>query len=217
MYGAGGGPAVTHTWNCVRGKCPHDCSYCYMRRYRLGTPRLVQAELLKTDLGENNFIFVGSSTDLFASAIQDDWIKSVLEKCQKHPKNTYLFQSKNPENMLRFTAYFPPKVIIGTTLETNRPVPKEISKAPDPAVRARYLNHFTQTRMVSIEPIMDFDLKPFSDMIKRLLPDFVSIGADSQRSGLPEPDPDKVKALILELKKITNVKLKSNLGRLLNG
>jgi DNA repair photolyase len=27
-------PFVTHTWNPIRGKCPHDCSYCYMKNDR---------------------------------------------------------------------------------------------------------------------------------------------------------------------------------------
>ena len=26
-------PFVTHTWNPIRGKCPHDCLYCYMKVY----------------------------------------------------------------------------------------------------------------------------------------------------------------------------------------
>ncbi len=28
MYGF-----VTHTWNPVKGICPHNCSYCYMRKW----------------------------------------------------------------------------------------------------------------------------------------------------------------------------------------
>lgn len=24
---------VSHTWNPVKGKCPHDCNYCYMKRF----------------------------------------------------------------------------------------------------------------------------------------------------------------------------------------
>ena len=23
---------VTHTWNPIKGKCYHDCSYCYMKK-----------------------------------------------------------------------------------------------------------------------------------------------------------------------------------------
>ena len=24
---------VTHTWNTVKGECPHGCTYCYMHRW----------------------------------------------------------------------------------------------------------------------------------------------------------------------------------------
>lgn len=24
---------VTHTWNTIKGECPHDCSYCYMKKW----------------------------------------------------------------------------------------------------------------------------------------------------------------------------------------
>ncbi len=41
--------------------------------------------------------------------------------------------------------------------------------------------------MVTIEPIMDFDLEPFVEMIKNTKPKFVNIGADSKGHNLPEP------------------------------
>ena len=54
---------VNKTWNVIKGKCPHDCKYCYMKRFPQKDVRLDKKEL-KTDLGENNFIFVGSSCDM---------------------------------------------------------------------------------------------------------------------------------------------------------
>ena len=24
---------ITHTWNTIKGECPHGCSYCYMKRW----------------------------------------------------------------------------------------------------------------------------------------------------------------------------------------
>ena len=57
---------VTHTWNTVKGRCPHDCSYCYMKRWGKQRDPYFDRRELKTDLGEGNFIFVGSSCDIFA-------------------------------------------------------------------------------------------------------------------------------------------------------
>ena len=69
--------------------------------------------------------------------------------------------------------------------------------------------------MVSIEPIMDFDLEVMVKWMQEIKPEFVSIGADSGNNHLPEPTPEKVKALIEALQEFTFVKIKDNLKRLL--
>jgi len=208
MYGF-----VTHTWNAVKGKCPHDCSYCYMKVFPQGKLHFDEKEL-KTNLGEGNFIFVGSSCDMWAKKIPLEWIVEILEHCRKHPKNTYLFQTKNPE---RFIPYqnknlFPDKSIFGTTIESNHT--KGLSKAPSVNYRAFCMKKVKGRKFVTIEPICDFDLKPFVKMIKSIKPNFVNIGADSKGHGLNEPSWDKVQELIKELEKFTEVRIKDNLNRL---
>jgi hypothetical protein len=69
--------------------------------------------------------------------------------------------------------------------------------------------------MISIEPILDFDLDEFLPGIKNVSPKFVSIGADSKGHNLPEPPAGKVKELIQELQKFTEVKVKDNLKRIM--
>jgi len=206
-------PWVTHTWNPIKGKCPHDCSYCYMKRFPQGELRLDE-KALKDNLGESNFIFVGSSCDMFAKEIPTEWIKRVLTYCLKYSDNKYLFQTKNPQRMYWFYthSWFPTNSIFGTTIETNRPY--NLSKAPDKIQRARWLSKFKNT-MCSVEPIMDFDTLILLNWIKQINPEFISIGADSKNHNLPEPSPEKVNDLIKELKKFTKVKVKDNLKRLL--
>ena len=87
---------VTHTWNTVKGKCPHDCSYCYMKRWKNQKKIRFDSKELETDLGKGNFIFVGSSCDLFAHDILYEWIIKTMEHLKRFD-NKYLFQSKNPE------------------------------------------------------------------------------------------------------------------------
>jgi hypothetical protein len=180
-----------------------------MKGFAKGEPRLVEKEL-EADLGEGNFIFVESAIDMFAGEIIVGWIHKVLEHCYKF-KNTYLFQSKAPENMIGWT--FPQDVILGTTLETDRCY-SGISLAPEPFERACALKKVNCKKMVSIEPIMDFDLDEFVGMIDMVDPNFISIGADSKDHHLPEPSRDKVLALLDGLTKY-EVKLKSNLKRIL--
>jgi len=211
-------PWVTNTWNVIKGKCPHDCSYCYMKLYLQKDIRFDASEL-KTDLGEGRFIFVGSSCDMWADAISLSWIVPILGRCIDAPSNRYLFQSKNPA---RFEVHpFPKDTILGTTIETNREyhtdVPFPLSKAPQTIKRVEAMIRYKEPKMVSIEPILDFDLPEMTNFIKWIEPEFVSIGADSQNHHLPEPKPDKIKTLIEELRKFTDVRLKDNLKRLSEG
>lgn len=202
---------ITHTWNPIRGKCPHDCSYCYMKRFPQKRMRLEEKEF-NQDLGEGKCIFIGSSTDMFADVVPTAYIIAVLEYCNKFPENTYLFQSKNPKRMQSIAFTFPPKTIFGTTLETNRDL--KVSKAPTPIDRTRAMYGLSRI-MISVEPVMDFDLDVFFEMLSSLEPEFVSIGADSGGHNLPEPSPKKLKALIEKLRGVTEVRIKSNLNRIL--
>ena len=120
-------PWVTHTWNVIKGKCPHDCSYCYMKRFPQGELRFDEKEL-KRNLGEGNFIFVGSSCDMWAESISGVWIGEILGRCYQYPENKYLFQSKNPDRFLNAIDWFSPNMALATTIETNRNY--NISKAP---------------------------------------------------------------------------------------
>lgn len=209
-------PFVTHTWNIIRGKCPHECTYCYMQRFwemQHSTKQTFVEKELKTNLGEGNYIFVGSSTDMFAESVPSEWIDKVIEHCRKYPNNTYIFQSKNPQRFHVWLNSFPPKTILGTTIETNCFVDK-VSCVPDPVDRAFEMSKLRCDKMVSIEPIMNFDLEALVYFIEMIKPKFVSIGADSQGHNLPEPSTEKLNALITELRKFTDVRIKSNLKRL---
>lgn len=222
-------PWVTHTWNPIRG-CLHGCTYCYIKSIPNydSKPRLVEKEL-KYSLGEDNTIFVGSASDMFGDWVPAEWIRSVLRHTFRF-NNNYLFQTKNPRRFAEFAPLFPYKTILGTTIETNRKT--RLSLAPPFSERVRELRrislliypieiaegalsyrHFDT--MVSIEPIMDFDLKELVDGICTIQPKFVSVGADSKRHSLPEPSPEKLRNLLEILEKFTEVRVKKNLRRLL--
>jgi len=63
--------------------------------------------------------------------------------------------------------------------------------------------------MVSIEPIMDFDLDDLVKEIESTRPIFVYVGYDNYNYGLPEPLLPKTKALITKLQRFTEVRTKS--------
>ena len=206
---------LTHTFNVIKGRCPHDCSYCYMKRFKQNKIRLDTKEF-STNLGKGNFIFVGSSCDIFAAEIKGDWIGEVLEYCRFFSDNKYLFQSKNPSAMLDWIKDFPPNSILGTTIETDRFYSDHMGNAPWPKSRAVYMNKIAKMypTMVTIEPIMAFDLEVLVDLVHLCRPQWVNVGADSGGNNLPEPVSVEVEALISGLKKFTEVKAKKNLARL---
>ena len=210
---------ITHTWNTIKGECPHGCSYCYMKRWSKQPPLHFDEKELKTDLGKGNFIFVGSSCDMFAEKVPFDWVHKTLEHCKKHPENEYLLQTKNPDKLAMFFQTLLNKYFsLCTTLETNRTYRAIMNTSP--SILDRVLSFAkipAERKYITIEPIMDFDLPEFIEMIQHCLPVQVNIGADSspKRNKLPEPPKEKILALIDELEKFTTVVQKKNLHRLL--
>ena len=203
---------ITYTWNTVKGECPHNCSYCYMkRRGKLNPVRFDESEL-KTDLGNGNFIFVGSSCDMFAGGIPHEWIQRTLNHCSKFD-NQYLFQTKNTFRLEGNGLIFPDGSVYCTTIETNRFYKDIMGNCPKPSDRAY---HLPSASYVTIEPIIDFDLNDMVALIGLCNPIQVNIGADSGNNGLPEPPKEKILALIDALGKFTIVKKKTNLKRLLS-
>ena len=94
-----------------------------------GEARLDAGELANACLGSGNFIFVGSSIDMFAQDIPDSWIKTVLDYCDEY--NRYLFQSKNPARILEYLDHpVFKRSVVCTTIETNRSYPEIMRNSP---------------------------------------------------------------------------------------
>jgi len=211
---------ITHTWNPIKGRCLHNCLYCYMKRiYPNATqPRLAKNELY-IDFGKGNKIFIGSSTDLFAVNIPSEWIFKILDFCQQsnvpEMPNTFLLQSKNPKRFLEFINHsLMAHVEFCTTLETNRYYPDIMNNAPRIEERVEAMAKIAELgfkTMVTAEPLMDFDLGEFVELIRRCKPYQVNIGRNSIRDIiLPEPDPKKVHDLVTSLRAFTRVEIKKN-------
>ncbi len=213
---------VTHTWNPANGRCEHDCSYCYVKRGRSGgwshDIKLMRA--IDDSLGEGKTIFVCSQTDLFGEWVPREIIERVLEQCRKYPLNRYLFQSKNPARFLEFMNDMPEDRVFCTTIETNRAM-DDISTAPNVTQRFKAmcaLKEAGNLTSVTIEPIIDFDVDEMLEGMKALNADWISIGADSKGSGLPEPPKDKVVDLIRGMMRAgIKIEQKRNLDRMLRG
>ena len=210
-------PFIDATWNAIKGECPHLCGYCYMNRWGKQKPPRLDRDELKTDLGEDQFIFVGSSCDIFANEIPYVWLFDTLKHCNRYPKNKYLFQSKNPEGFDAVAIHLDPDIeyVLCTTIETNREY-EVMGNTPTTIQRAIDMARIPiEEKHVTIEPIMDFDARSMRDMILSIRPSQVNVGADSGGNSLPEPDKEKILWLIEQLEDYTLVVKKQNLNRLI--
>lgn len=216
---------VTHTWNPVQMNCPHECEYCYVKKHNRRFQNNEIAPQLITpfpELGKDKTIFVEHFGDLFAfkmpysQAVPYGWIEQVLFHCAKYPDNVYVFQTKNPGMIYFLHELLPPKKLIGATIETNRQeILDELSKAPPVLRRMRYMSDIVADKFVNIEPIIKFDPGTLAAIVINCRPKFVSIGADSKKSNLPEPKKQEIIELIELLKEAEiEIRLKDNLKRL---
>ncbi len=202
---------ITHTWNVIKGECYHNCSYCYMKRWGKLNPIRFDEKELNTDLGSGNFIFVGSSNDMFAENVSSNWINKVLDYCKKFD-NKYLLQTKNPSRFSEFD--LDDRFTLGTTIESNRDYKNIYSNSPSPLSRAKAMTNITNPKFITIEPILDFDLLELMNLITIADASWINIGADSGNNNLPEPSRVKVDNLIKVLNGSNHVVVKKNLGRI---
>jgi DNA repair photolyase len=215
---------VTHTHAHLGGECPHKCSYCYVDNPRFGRPekykgpvRLLLSEL-SVEYGKGKKIFIDHCNDLFAQAVPQDFIYRILDHCAQWPDNIYVYQTKNPYRFKDFISWTQPDCMIGCTIETNRDMPDSVSLAPRPISRYMAMKDLSHVRkaFITIEPVMDFDVDILAGWIIDIKPDFVNIGADSKKHGLPEPSADKVIQLIEALNGAQiEIREKHNLDRII--
>jgi DNA repair photolyase len=213
---------VTHTHAHLGGACPHACSYCYVDSPRFGRParyvgalRLIEKEFA-VKYGEAKTIFIEHCNDLWAEDVPDEMITRVLAHCREWPGNHYVFQTKNPERVGE-CGCLPDRVMIGTTIETNRDM-TNVSRAPGAEQRAAAMKMTSEVGIatfITVEPILDCDPEILASWIIDAHPSFVNIGADSKGHGLPEPTMDKVMDLHRRLTDAgVEVREKRNLSRL---
>lgn len=194
-------------WNVFKG-CKFDCTYCESSFKRQAKRQMhlcqqcydyephTHPERLEESLPRTNymqFIFTCASGDI--AFCPTDYLERIIARIKKEPEKNFLIQSKDPKTFNRVK--FPSNVILGTTIETNKDDLYEgTAKAPLPSERFEEfakVNH--SLKMVTIEPVMDFNLETMLDWMKKIKPCMIWLGYDSKKNGLPEPEYWKVKEL----------------------
>ena len=207
------------TWNVFKG-CKYNCVYCVQRdqakrqKHRCElcyqyTPHL-HPERLNEKFKEGETVFVAAMGDI-VFATHEQW-DAILEVIRNYPKTTFFLQSKNPHCFFRGFVY-PKNVVLGTTIETNRDT-YAFSDAISTDYRYDAMRGIIHRKYISIEPVFDFDLDILVEWIKEIAPEFVYVGYlnplwKAKKLQIPEPPLEKTEELINELKKFTEVRLKT--------
>lgn len=192
---------VTATWNPISG-CLYNCNYCWARdlaltklknshRYSEGFKPSLNEKEFRVKFGKGDLIFVSDMGDLFGAFTPEKWIKQVLDHIRQFPEADFLFMTKNPERYLELFPYIPQNAILGATIETTNDEIVQtdmVSTAPLPSQRYEAMKALDWTRkIVSVEPILDFDLNIFSEWIEDINPFIVYVGYDNYGHKLREP------------------------------
>lgn len=133
--------------------------------------------------------------------------KMIVRDCinKKYENRTFYFQTKDPKG---FNVMLPiiqghDNFVLVTTLETNRDKNyRKYSKAPYPTARAADFAALDWPRkIVTIEPIMQFDHDEFLALLLAIKPEKVYIGYNSHPKAvkLPEPTRLQVSDLVVSL------------------
>jgi protein gp37 len=175
-----------------------------MERYKDGfNPKLVEKELNRRF--HKKYVFAVDMGDLFGDWVPSEWILKVIDAIKNSPSSYFLFLTKNPKRYMEFLDLYPENVVLGATIETNRDYP--VSKAPATVERYGFMKKLPfKNRIISIEPIMDFDLETFVNWVKEINPVMVHVGYDNYNNNLPEPSLSKTYQLIDQLRAFTRVK-----------
>jgi protein gp37 len=140
--------------NPIKGLCPMPCTYCYAKRmYK----RFKWNPLLRFDLDcmaglpeKPSRIFVGSTMELFGDWVHKQWMAMILAMTQKWRNHTFIFLTKQPENLVRWSP-FPDNCWVGVSA-TNQHIA---------SAACAYLSFIkAKVRFLSIEPLLEWgDIK----------------------------------------------------------
>ncbi|KKM24287.1 hypothetical protein LCGC14_1606590 [marine sediment metagenome] len=148
-----------YTANPVRGECPMDCSYCYVKplrkRYGWHSDIRYYPEVLEAICARRKpaGIFLGSTIELFHDkTIQ--YMPEIIRTIEDSRQHRFYLLTKQPQNLIKFSP-FPDNCWVGVTATNNQAF-------IDACGYLGFLKHKGEikTAFISIEPLLSWDSTP---------------------------------------------------------
>jgi len=137
--------------NPVKGLCPEACEFCYARRMykRFKWPEYLRLDPICAEslfnIKKPSKIFIGSTMELFGEWIRPEWMQFIFRTVKTFPEHTFIFLTKKPENLQKWSP-FPDNCWIGATTHT--------AWSYDEAIE--HLQHIeAPLKFLSFEPLCD--------------------------------------------------------------
>ena len=176
----------TVTWNPFKG-CGFNCTYCepsFKRQAKrakcdlckIYIPHFHRDRLKKFPSAKTLFVCGNGDISYAIPPVMEEILVAVAGRVVKRPKTTFYWQSKNPAFFADYLDWFiNPNYVLLTTLETNRDEGyHDISHAPLPSDRwVAFKDLDWPRKILTVEPILEFDLGPFLEMILKVNPEMV--------------------------------------------
>lgn len=204
-------PFITQTWNPLGGECLHKCRYCWATALKNKYPNLKtkyggEARIIEKEFNRiksfkaTDFIFVCDMTDLFGYWVPDNLIQRIFEAIKVSPAK-FLFLTKNPKHyrdLIAVGVHIPLNCTVGCTIESDMDHLITVPATNRLEAMADLSDMGYHPMMISIEPIMQFSPE-FITWLRYIHPEFVAVGYDNYKHGLPEPSLAETQKLINEL------------------
>ena len=111
-----------YTINPVKGLCPMACSYCYARRmykrFNWNPDIRMEPDWMEELPKKPSRIFVGSTMELFGDWVEEWMWDSISEYVKDYPQHTFIFLTKQPQNLQRWA--FPKNCWVGISATDER-------------------------------------------------------------------------------------------------
>lgn len=135
--------------NPVKGLCPVACNYCYARkmykRFHWNETIRFDDQVLFGLPKEPRRIFVGSTMELFGNWVKDSWMEFILQTVNLYPQHTFIFLTKKPQNLKKWSFSDNCWVGVSTTgFDSNS------------SLEDAFSNVKAKVKFVSIEPLLDY-------------------------------------------------------------